>query len=611
MQIVLHIGPPKTGSSAIQHWCALNRDNLQASGIYYPEHDLDVNGISSGNLLSIYERNAETGELVFSNDKFSQVKKDARNAGADVLLLSSEFFFKNVNELAINIPSASFVAYIRFELTKLVSSYNQSVKRHGKTETFTAPGHTRAQSIQLLKKYISNHGEQRFILRAYCNNAFTSGDIVTDFLTIFDKSDITAAESGVKQINSGYSSSGLELKRWFNKFELGPLQNALDEFLQKEGAHSQKYSLLSNEEFSRLHNGYLKELVSFCNKYEVAGSEQLIQASETVEQAPVVLQHIGLKSFTSLINAFVRDKKDNALLLLRFLQSVERKNVDKIDALRLRAIESSIPKSVLAAEQTKLLFSKLVSLSAQVLKSARFRRSEDALSPTEKIAKLTSLSSGGNKCYGNVVLVSHHIPKTAGSSLAESLKNAYGEAAVYGVYRGTGAAKLRRGESIWLPEKTEVLHGHFEFNEKQRQFFPNAVRICWVRDPLERIWSHFHHVMTYEQPSELYQKIITLSQERGIVNEEKLFEEVVTSKRFSGMTNIYSNYIGREGIRHFDFIGSVHKYDEDLLRLSSLTGKRFDKARINQSAKSSTLPEHLSYLKAHLASEYDLISDYL
>ncbi len=56
INIIIHIGPPKTGTSAIQKWLKDHTDDLKQCGVYYPEHLEDSNGVSSGNLLSIFER---------------------------------------------------------------------------------------------------------------------------------------------------------------------------------------------------------------------------------------------------------------------------------------------------------------------------------------------------------------------------------------------------------------------------------------------------------------------------------------------------------------------------------------------------------------------------
>lgn len=86
MNFKIHVGPPKTGTSAIQKWCLDNKTLLLGYGIYYPEHDVDPNGVSSGNLLSLFER-TEDGELVYSKKSIKSYLKTLR------LLVWIQFFF--------------------------------------------------------------------------------------------------------------------------------------------------------------------------------------------------------------------------------------------------------------------------------------------------------------------------------------------------------------------------------------------------------------------------------------------------------------------------------------------------------------------------------------
>ena len=47
-QIIIHVGPAKTGTSALQYFLLRNRNELKKVGYYYPEHRIDENDISGG-----------------------------------------------------------------------------------------------------------------------------------------------------------------------------------------------------------------------------------------------------------------------------------------------------------------------------------------------------------------------------------------------------------------------------------------------------------------------------------------------------------------------------------------------------------------------------------
>ena len=95
--------------------------------------------------------------------------------------------------------------------------------------------------------------------------------------------------------------------------------------------------------------------------------------------------------------------------------------------------------------------------------------------------------------FPNVELISHHIPKTAGTSFYKTLSEAYGEKKVMGVYDLDMCVSLIREEPIWVPSQKKVLHGHFPARPFQLKQFPNAKHITWIRDPIERAWSNLRH----------------------------------------------------------------------------------------------------------------------
>ena len=108
LKVVIHVGPPKTGTSALQNWLLQNRLWLQQNGIYYPEHGVDVNGVSSGNVDSLYDRNKERhlifnpDKLIEVNDNFLDQAKNCQNilekSGFKLITKLNSQLFKNSNE---------------------------------------------------------------------------------------------------------------------------------------------------------------------------------------------------------------------------------------------------------------------------------------------------------------------------------------------------------------------------------------------------------------------------------------------------------------------------------------------------------------------------------
>lgn len=154
-ELILHIGAPKTGTSAFQAYCAKHSDFLEEkAGILYPDlnrsgRDAKSGKITSGNGLSVAafiipdfagiqhlrrqgERQLkEALDLLKASDKKS-------------LLLSSEQFwflrpehYRTLAEIcAARQVSLKVLCAVRDVLPSAVSRYGQMVKRHGMTSDF-------------------------------------------------------------------------------------------------------------------------------------------------------------------------------------------------------------------------------------------------------------------------------------------------------------------------------------------------------------------------------------------------------------------------------------------------------------------------------------------
>ena len=215
MKTIIHIGPPKTGTSAIQKWLKDHADCLMSNGVYYPEHQQDSNGISSGNFLSVFS--AHNGDYVYSPQKLQDTIAKAQTANCHTLLLSSEFFFSRLPTLLKAIPDAQCIAYVRNPAQLHESHYNQSVKRHGNTAVIkraeTLPMHT----LKRLGEYGQQLGK-KLTLRAYHDDLFVNKSIVCDFLSVvFNNNDIDFDVKAPERVNPGYCLEALEIKRCFIK----------------------------------------------------------------------------------------------------------------------------------------------------------------------------------------------------------------------------------------------------------------------------------------------------------------------------------------------------------------------------------------------------------
>ncbi|MDO6567893.1 hypothetical protein Q4561_12550 [Alteromonas sp. 1_MG-2023] len=343
MTILIHIGPPKSGTSAIQKWLLSHVEMLRKFGIYYPEHPIDPNGVSSGNVLSIFTRSNE-GKLEYSETKKEKLLLDFHKSGCSTLLLSSEFFFLHPEILADAFPSAKFIAYLRYPVEVIESSYNQGVKRHGEVKKLGVPVKPKSFQLKTLERKIKKIGKERFILRPYNDACYTNGTLLGDFSDIL-KLPVSEfpIDSHHVRVNTSYSIDALEFKRWFNQFPLGELQGALDRFLQSYSAGKEAYSLIPVKVFELYKEEYLNTLKDFCQKYDVYNSDLFIEKCNHLEQKKFRKQQLSDNDFKSLLNDFLQSADSFQILIYYKMVNEWSSNGQLKAPERIKILKRSIP----------------------------------------------------------------------------------------------------------------------------------------------------------------------------------------------------------------------------------------------------------------------------
>jgi len=254
-EVVLHIGAPKCGSSAIQRFCVGQRDELLTSGYYYPEHPLDVNGVSGGHTQL-------AGALL--NGKHEQAAatlqrwlEEARASKA-ILLLSAEALYgqhEAMAELCRGLR-VKVVAFLRHPVEYLLANHNQGIKRHFSTQRLGAllpellgrpAGHL--AGLPLLH-WAEAFGADSCCFMAYQSPSAGGAPVEEHFLRSLSLpeeriGDLLGQIQGMT--NRSYVKSALELKRLLNTV-LGDMPAAQ--------AHQVDWSLQGYSDRSRDETGY-------------------------------------------------------------------------------------------------------------------------------------------------------------------------------------------------------------------------------------------------------------------------------------------------------------------------------------------------------------------
>lgn len=257
-EIYLHIGTPKTGTSALQKFLVENRFELERRGFSYPKHSLGEYGISSGNGQEIVNIGLEYGAEKARDYLSSLVKK----AKSKKVLISSEAFYACPELMYEVVPNATVIVYFRNQIDLLESSYNQAVKREGQKAPFSRAlrrvifDKDSFYTGELVLKWVELFGLKNVIFRVYEEGFFKNENIYDDFLDAIGIESSKEFKKPGDKVNVSYCLDALEYKRCLNAVVEGvefPYMKDVDAVLQNYShdyfkAGGRKYSLYSKEE---------------------------------------------------------------------------------------------------------------------------------------------------------------------------------------------------------------------------------------------------------------------------------------------------------------------------------------------------------------------------
>jgi len=166
------------------------------------------------------------------------------------------------------------------------------------------------------------------------------------------------------------------------------------------------------------------------------------------------------------------------------------------------------------------------------------------------------------------MLISVHIPKTAGTAFSSLLRQHFGER-LYLDYADRPLAPhfaWRRLASRWKRVTSfdasahDCIHGHFIADKYD--FLGSAARhVAWLRDPVERVASHYHY----------WRRVPDLRN----VDCRRLIEQRLDLEQFAEMPrmrNVASRFFAGKRPREFFFIGLVEDAAASAARFHRLTG---------------------------------------
>lgn len=175
-------------------------------------------------------------------------------------------------------------------------------------------------------------------------------------------------------------------------------------------------------------------------------------------------------------------------------------------------------------------------------------------------------------------LISFHIPKTAGTSFSDILHKQYGEKLLK-VYEQPLLNQCK-GKDIPVEtiQKFDAVHGHFMASQVWLDAFPNAHFVLWIRDPYERLYSHYT----------FWSRIKAPGKDAAVFRENKpSLLTFCTDKTYQKRNRIYEYFLQDFPIDKLSFVGEMSSIDQDMRTLAAKMKWR----DINHLPKRNTSPD--------------------
>lgn len=156
-----------------------------------------------------------------------------------------------------------------------------------------------------------------------------------------------------------------------------------------------------------------------------------------------------------------------------------------------------------------------------------------------------------------VMVISVHIPKCAGTSFGTTLRSCYRERLWENYGRIFSREQARPGV---VPAGTRCIHGHF-LADAFDDLFPSRELITWLRHPVERVVSTYHHFLRTPDFRDDCCRA--------------LYEHKLTLREFADldwMRNTASRYASGKVCSDFAFVGLVERFEESLLQFHARFG---------------------------------------
>jgi hypothetical protein len=239
LDLVLHIGSSKTGSSSIQNFLHDNREHLADLGYLYPltggtwrHSDLARVIMSDADLAPLLSQRQGQSEPATVRKKFRrQLIREIDQSGLSRVLLSNEILYRRPDAASLRrlrrltdkiATSLRLVVYLRRQDDHMISRYQQMIwngteirRLDEYAQQDTSFPYNYAARLRTWKRLLE---PDEFIVRRFERNSFVSGSLVQDFLDAAGVDVQVADLEQVPRLNESLDAESLEFLRLFNLY---------------------------------------------------------------------------------------------------------------------------------------------------------------------------------------------------------------------------------------------------------------------------------------------------------------------------------------------------------------------------------------------------------
>ena len=244
VDLVLHIGTEKTGTTSIQEFLKKNSDKLKKNGVYIPQSPMV--GYGNHRWIQLIANNDDfSDEFVFVqkfkslDDRKEKINKkrlelidECNNAAASckTLIFTSEHLqsrlrgreeIQRLNRLVEGFASRiRIIIYIRDPLKTAMSLLSTAIKGGGTSRCLAPPQDKYIEYLcshaQIIKRWQECFPDAEIIVRRFQRNVLEKGDVVIDFCTQVIEEFSEDEYELLKPSNETLSLSGMALLRKLN-----------------------------------------------------------------------------------------------------------------------------------------------------------------------------------------------------------------------------------------------------------------------------------------------------------------------------------------------------------------------------------------------------------